>query len=76
MKIGDHVIEKKYGFTGKIIKFHDDFSAIPHCSMSREEWLSEQDIPFTKNNLNEMWVSIECDDGGAIIRPLSDLTVQ
>lgn len=73
--IGSRVTEIKYGYTGRVVQMYDDFSAVSAscCSMTGEEWLDRQTIPFTEEARSERWFTVECDGGGAIWAPESHL---
>jgi hypothetical protein len=67
----------QYGNSGRISKCFDDFSA---CAMSArtmtgEEWLAAQEIPFSAEQLEEVWYSVELEVGGSIWSPESSLTL-
>jgi hypothetical protein len=55
---------------------YDDFSACAAAclSMTGEEWLAAQTIPFTPEELKEMWYSVRLDSDGACWSPESKLT--
>lgn len=72
MKIGSRVTTR-HGYTGVVVRMYDDFSAVSaSCvSMSGTDWLAQQIIPFTEDELAEAWYSVACDDGGSVWSPKS-----
>lgn len=74
MNIGDRVIGR-YGDVGTIYKSHYNFwsCSSEFLSMTGQEWLDKQTIPFSEDDLEEMWYSVALDEGGSIISPLSKL---
>ncbi len=44
------------------LKLHNDFLT---CNY-KDEWLEEQEKPFTEAQLNERWFSVLCLDGGSV----------
>lgn len=76
LSIGTIVLEQ-YGRTGKVVKVYDDFSACAaSCrTMTGDEWLAEQTIPFTDEQLDEVWYEVEIEVGGSVWSPRSRLTV-
>lgn len=53
--------------TGTISKIYSNYWVIPTFSMTKREWLEQQLIPFTEDELYEAWYEIKCDDGGSVI---------
>ena len=76
MKIGAYM-KNQHGIEGRVHRIFDDFSAVAACciSMTGEQWLAEQSIPFTKEQLAEPWAELRCDgDTGGVWAPFSCLT--
>lgn len=80
-KIGDRVSTryKEHGI-GTISQIYDDFSAcaLSCITMTGDEWLAAQEIPFTEEQLKEQWYAVSYKfgdfDEGACWSPESLLT--
>lgn len=74
IRIGDAVIDR-HGEHGLVERQYDDFSACAaSCeSMTGDEWLAAQEIPFTESQLREPWFRVACATGGGIWSPESCL---
>ena len=64
---GDYVTSSRFGHTGRAYKFR-------LLTNEDAEWVAEQSIPLTIENLQERFVSILCHKGGAVLVPESSLT--
>lgn len=64
-KIGDPV-EDQYGEVGTIERVYSNFYDISHMIMNRQEWLDQQLIPFSQDELLETWYQVLVNSGGAI----------
>lgn len=74
IEIGDYV-SSQYGDRGSVIEEYENYWATPEpLSMSRQEWLDRQLIPYTEYELDERWFSIHCETGGSIRSCESRLT--
>lgn len=63
-----------YGEEGIAVKEFNSFQDIPSKYISdKNEWLNEQEIKFTSENLQEKWVLILLENGGSCISPKSKL---
>lgn len=69
IEIGDKVRDR-WGQVGKVAKVYEDFydlvKKVTFYSMTADQWLAQQNPPFTKDNLREKWFSIDLDDGGTV----------
>lgn len=76
IKIGT-LVQDQYGNIGRVTKFYDDFSAISaSClTMTGDEWLERQNIPFKSDHLTEMWCRVTIRTGGSCWSPLSCLAI-
>lgn len=70
------VVADRYGEVGRVDRLYDDFSAcaMSCLTMTGEEWLQEQEVPFTTDHLDEVWAGVNLEAGGSIWSPLSLLT--
>ena len=78
MKLGDRVSDR-HGNIGVIRRVYDDFSAVAaSCrTMTGEEWLAAQEIPFSAEHLEETWFSVEFPNGGGSVwSPQSQLALE
>lgn len=71
------IVEDQYGIKGFVSQLYDDFSA---CNMScltitGNQWLEQQIIPFTTDELKEKWYQVTAFDGGSIWACESRLTL-
>ena len=76
--IGSKVLDR-YSNPGVVVKEFDNFSDLVAKSnfvtMTADEWLSAQEKPVTKQNLNERWFDVHIDSGGSVWAFESGLTL-
>ena len=77
MNLIDVLVQDRYGKHGYVTKYYDDFSAVASScmTMTGDEWLQEQMIPFTQEHLEEMWCDVQLVNGGCIWSPVSLLMI-
>jgi hemimethylated DNA binding protein len=61
--LGDFVRTKTYNFRGRIYRKHHN------AALSQEDpgWFNGQEIPISKEEMNEPWYSILVHEGGAVM---------
>jgi len=66
----------KDGEHGVVVRLYDDFTAVSKSckSIVGRDWLLSQIVPFTDENLKEMWVEVQIDEKGTIWCPSSMVT--
>lgn len=77
---GTRVLDRN-GYPGTVKMVYDDFSACAaQCvTMTGDEWLAEQLVPFTPEHMEEVWYCVvfgEEAGGGAVWSPESLLEVR
>lgn len=74
--VGDRVIDR-YGEPGRVVAsyrhFWDPRIPFPAVPIAREEWLADQFVPFTPEQLAEPWATVRGDSGRCSIGPLSTI---
>jgi hypothetical protein len=73
--IGSRVTDR-WGEPGVLSAVYRNFwdPAIQFLTMTREDWLALQTIPFSDDQLEEPWGQVICDSGGATMGPMSTIT--
>ena len=64
IQLSDYV-ENQYGKKGIVIELYDTFYKVPMRSMSHQDWLDQQLVPFSEEEINQKWAVVWSDAGGA-----------
>lgn len=61
-------VRDQYGRVGRV-------TAIHHGCPESKAWIAGQQIPVTREQLDDYWVSVLLDGGGSVVQPIGTLTV-
>jgi hypothetical protein len=77
MTVGSRVTDR-WGEPGVLSVIYQNFAVASrgNVTMTPEQWLEQQTIPFSPDQLEEPWGAVDCDSGGVTIGPLSAITLE